>query len=76
MTIQLNPETSETTLTWNLPPEEQVESAAARVRPHILNDEDTYHAKVMNAISYFANKAKLPEVNTESSVCSSSSGRR
>lgn len=66
MTIQLNPETGETTLTWNLPPEEQVESAAARVRPLILNDEDTYHAKVMNAISYFANKAKLPEVNIES----------
>lgn len=64
--IQLNRETGETTLTWSLPPEEQVESAAARVRPLILNTEDAYHAKVMNAISYFANKAQLPEVNIES----------
>lgn len=65
-TIQLNPENGETTLTWNLPPEEQVESAAARVRPLILNDEVTYHAKVMNAISYFANKANLPAMDLES----------
>lgn len=38
----------------NLPPEEQVESAAARVRPLILNEELTYHAKAMGAVLYFA----------------------
>lgn len=38
------------------PPEEQLESAAARVRPLLLNEELVYHAKVMKAI-----KGRLPE---------------
>lgn len=36
------------------PPEEQLESAAARVRPLILQRESTYWSKVLNALGYFA----------------------
>ncbi len=34
----------------DLPPAEQVESAAARVRPLLLENEDVFHGKVCNAI--------------------------
>ncbi len=61
--VLLDPATGETKVLLDLPPEEQVESAAARVRPLILNDEDTYHAKVMNALLYFGQKASLPETD-------------
>lgn len=43
----------ETTFTQELPPEEQVESAAARLRPLILNDEDAYGPKALKAIKWF-----------------------
>lgn len=66
MTIHFTPATGETKLTMKLPPEEQMESAAARVRPLILNTEDTYHAKVMNALLYFAQKADLKASSIES----------
>ena len=66
MTIHYTPETGDMRVTMKVPPEEQVESAAARVRPLILNNEDTYHAKVMNALLYFAQKAGLTGSSLES----------
>ncbi|MCG7415431.1 MULTISPECIES: hypothetical protein [Microbacterium] len=66
MTIHYTPETGDMRVTMKVPPEEQVESAAARVRPLILNTEDTYHAKVMNALLYFAQKAGLSATGLES----------
>lgn len=66
MTIHFTPETGDMRVTTKVPPEEQVESAAARVRPLILNTEDTYHAKVMNALLYFAQKAGLSATALES----------
>ena len=59
--VLLTPATGEMKVVLDLPPEEQVESAAARVRPLILNEEDTYHAKVMNALLYFERKSNLSE---------------
>lgn len=41
-------------LRQSLPPEEQVESAAARVRPLILENDEVHYIKVMNALGYFA----------------------
>lgn len=35
----------------NLPPEEQMESLAARVRPVLLQDEWVHHGKVLNAVA-------------------------
>ncbi|MGI5532558.1 hypothetical protein ACQEVX_35855 [Streptomyces syringium] len=35
-----------------LPPEEVVESAAARLRPILLNDEDCFHMKALAALGY------------------------
>jgi hypothetical protein len=61
--VQFTPATGEMKVVMDLPPEEQVESAAARIRPLILNDEDTYHAKVMNALLYFGRKSNLSEEN-------------
>lgn len=43
----------ETYLVKSYPPEEQVESAAARVRPLLLQKESTYWSKVMNALGFF-----------------------
>ena len=37
----------------DLPPEEQVESAAARLRPLLLENEDVFHGNVFNAIGYY-----------------------
>lgn len=59
--VVVTPTTGETKVVVDLPPEEQIESAAARVRPLILNDEDTYHAKVMNALLFFGRKSNLSE---------------
>ncbi|WP_150462662.1 hypothetical protein [Nesterenkonia ebinurensis] len=59
--VLFTPATGAMKVVLELPPEEQVESAAARVRPLILNDEDTYHAKVMNALLHFGRKGNLPE---------------
>ncbi len=46
-------EGDEVYLVEKLPPEEQIESAAARVRPMILQRDSTHWAKVMNALGYF-----------------------
>lgn len=66
MTVHYVAETGEMKVTMAVPPEEQIESAAARVRPLILNDEDTYHAKVMNALLYFAQQAGVSKNGLES----------
>lgn len=42
------------TLRTEYPPEEQVESAAARIRPLLLQGDDTHYGKAMNALLYFA----------------------
>ncbi|WP_146083911.1 hypothetical protein [Rathayibacter sp. AY1F3] len=59
--VSFDPESHETKIVWSLPPEEQLESAAARVRPLILQDDPTYHAKAMNAILFFAQKGEAPK---------------
>ncbi len=59
--VHVTPASGETTIVMDLPPEEQVESAAARIRPLILKSEDTYHAKVMNALLYFGQKNSLSD---------------
>lgn len=41
-------------LRQELPPEETVESAAARVRPLLLNDEDCHLPSVLKAVKFFA----------------------
>lgn len=51
------------TIRTEYPPEEQVESAAARIRPLLLEGDDTHYAKAMNALLYFAYDAGAgPEV--------------
>jgi len=63
--VNFTVETGETKIIIELPPEEQLESAAARVRPLILQDELTYHAKVMNALLYSGNASNPPEAAIE-----------
>ena len=54
------------TIRTEYPPEEQVESAAARIRPLLLEGDDTHYAKAMKALLYFANDAGAkPEVITQ-----------
>ena len=50
-TIQVDRATGQAWEVENLPPEEQVESAAARVRPFLLQREPIHHGKVMDAVS-------------------------
>ncbi|WP_199813767.1 hypothetical protein [Streptomyces sp. NRRL F-2747] len=45
-------ENGEWWLLYELPAEEVVESAAARIRPIILKTEDCFHMKVLNALGY------------------------
>lgn len=49
-------------LVQNLPPEEVVESAAARLRPLILQEEDAHHGKMINALKRFLRGVALPDV--------------
>lgn len=53
-TVTVNSKTRATTVHSEYPPEEQVESAAARIRPLLLNEEDAHCIKTMNALLYFA----------------------
>ncbi|MET7424970.1 hypothetical protein [Dactylosporangium sp. NPDC005555] len=53
--------TGVTTIIQQLPPEEVVESAAARVRPLILNEDPTFHAKVTSALGYLLRAASAPQ---------------
>ena len=55
------PSTGEQRITIPIPDEEQVESAAARLRPLLLEREVAYHGKVMAALLYFARKGSAPE---------------
>ncbi|OZE81413.1 hypothetical protein CH298_27040 [Rhodococcoides fascians] len=49
-------------LVQDLPPEEVVESAAARLRPLILQDEEAHHGKMLNALKRFLRGVTLPDV--------------
>ncbi|MBP1782775.1 hypothetical protein J3R08_002625 [Micromonospora sp. HB375] len=59
--IQVTPSTGMATWIQEFPPEEQVESAAARVRPLILNDDPTYYGKALKALGYLLHIAGAPE---------------
>lgn len=48
--LHLNPETGETLMTRRWPPEEQVESLAARVRPVLLQSDPVHWAKFLKAV--------------------------
>lgn len=41
------------TLRWQLPPEEPLDSLAARCRPFILQNDEVYWHKVLSAVGYF-----------------------
>jgi len=43
------------------PPEETIESAAARVRPLLLEKEATFHGKAFAALRYFSRSAEVPQ---------------
>jgi len=49
------------TLRTEYPPEEQVESAAARIRPLLLEDDDTHFSKAIAALKYFARDGGAPD---------------
>ncbi|MEV7227296.1 hypothetical protein AB0M79_09780 [Polymorphospora sp. NPDC051019] len=53
--------TGVTTIIQQLPPEEVVESAAARVRPLILNEDPTFHTKVTGALGYLLRGASASQ---------------
>jgi hypothetical protein len=50
------------TLRTEYPPEEQVESAAARIRPLLLERDSTYFAKAINGLLYFAREGGAERV--------------
>lgn len=54
MTYQFDAAQNQGYLVQVLPPEEQVESAAARVRPLLLQEDIVHYIKVLNALGYFA----------------------
>lgn len=49
------------TMVQEFPPEEQVESAAARVRPLILNSDPTYYTKFFNGVGFFLRESAAPQ---------------
>lgn len=51
--LEPDPATGGTVFVQDLPPEEQIESAAARVRPLLLQGEAIFHCSVFNAIGFF-----------------------
>lgn len=55
------PSTGEQRITIPIPNEEQIKSAAARLRPLLLEREVAYHGKVMAALLYFARQGSAPE---------------
>jgi hypothetical protein len=52
--VEADPETGQATLRRSFPAEEVVESAAARVRPFILDRDSIFHGKVTAALGAFA----------------------
>jgi len=57
-TVQTNPSTGQSYVVEKLPPEEQVESGAARVRPILLRSEPIHHAKVTKHLGYLLRSAQ------------------
>lgn len=57
-TVQTTPSTGQSYVVEKLPPEEQVESAAARVRPILLRSEPIHHAKVTKHLGYLLRSAQ------------------
>ncbi|MDI9941391.1 hypothetical protein SIM91_02090 [Rhodococcus opacus] len=49
-------------MTQSLPPEEVVESAAARVRPLLLQTEDAHHQKVLKALKWMLRDVERDDV--------------
>ena len=60
--VEFRPQEGKSYIVQELPPEEQVESAAARVRPLILQSEPTHYSKVIKALGYFVRDD--PELST------------
>ncbi|WNE93852.1 hypothetical protein PS467_00070 [Streptomyces luomodiensis] len=53
MKIKIRFNNGEARIRYELPPEEVVESAAARLRPILLEQEDCFHMKALAALGYF-----------------------
>ncbi|MEV7895352.1 hypothetical protein [Streptomyces cyaneofuscatus] len=52
MSINVRVDQGEVWISYELPPEEVVESAAARIRPILLEKEDCFHMKALSALGY------------------------
>lgn len=59
--VEVERSTGKATWIQAFPPEEQVESAAARVRPLILDQDPTHYARAFNALGYLLQAAGAPE---------------
>ncbi|MFF2375026.1 hypothetical protein ACFVUW_11650 [Streptomyces xiamenensis] len=57
MKINLRFHNGEARIRYGLPPEEVVESAAARLRPILLEQEDCFHMKALSALGYICRAA-------------------
>ncbi|MEW1751008.1 hypothetical protein [Streptomyces angustmyceticus] len=53
MKIKVRFDNGEARIRYELPPEEVVESAAARLRPILLKSDDCFHMKALAALGYF-----------------------
>lgn len=58
--VRVDATTGAATMTQQFPPEEQVESAAARLRSLFLNDDPTYYGKFLRALGYLLHSAAAP----------------
>lgn len=50
--VSIDPATRATSVMRRIPPEESIESLAARVRPLILQNDPVHHGKVLNALGF------------------------
>ncbi|MFI0796944.1 hypothetical protein ACH4OY_30310 [Micromonospora rubida] len=53
VTLKFEPQSGNSTMTWDLPEEESLDSLAARCRPFLLQGDPVYHGKVTNALGFF-----------------------
>lgn len=60
--LEIEPSTGKATWIQEFPPEEQVESAAARVRPLILDQDPTHYARAFKALGYLLHAAGASEL--------------
>jgi hypothetical protein len=60
MQVLIDPLRNTQTVIQELPPEEVVESAAARVRPLILDEDPTHWGKFFKAVGFFLHAAQVP----------------